>query len=294
MSPRQPNPSRLVLVLLLACISMLGCDAKPVDTIQVVSPNGNHDDLMALAREDHVALLEMCQQNFLDQNISDYTCVLLRQERLAGLLHQAQEVDVKFREEPFSVAMAWTVNPGDGDRCIYVDGWWLDENGTTQLLVRPTGFLVQLATSGSVFRLPDEDDVMRGTRKPITLFGFKNMFTGLLTGYAQARANGDSDEQVLGWAEITGRQCIVLQRTIQSPWDDSVVPITKIFIDRDTLLPVRVEGYALDDELLFTYEYDQIVMDVGLTDADFTPQANEITPPTTPAVPVDPEDATDD
>ena len=120
---------------------------------------------------------------------------------------------------------------------------------------------------------------MSKTRKPITRFGFHNMLSNLIRVYEQARATGDCNEQVLGLANVAGRSCIVLQRTIADPSDASISPVTTIFIDRASLLPVLVEGHDLDGEMEFSYEFDEIELNVGLTDADFTPKANDIADP---------------
>ena len=169
---RQSNLPRLCLALALACAALLGCDAERGRSVHVASPATNNDELMALAQKDQVALLEKCQKNFESMDVTDYTCLLRRQERLGGFLHPAQEVEVKFRAEPFSVAMAWIENPGDGDRCLYVAGDWPDRDGISQMIIRPTSGLVQMLYSSSVFRVPDHKEVMQGTRKPITQFGF--------------------------------------------------------------------------------------------------------------------------
>jgi hypothetical protein len=279
MTPQRPLTVAMVLAMSLFVCALVGCDAEPVKSIDVEAPGGNHDVLVELAKTDHVTLIEQCRENFRRQNVTDYTCMLLRQERIDGTLHNAQEVAVKFRAQPFSVTMTWMVNPGDGDRCVYIEGMWPDANGNSQMLIRPTGILLQLATGGSVLRLPDSADVMRGTRKPITQFGFENLFESLLPVYAQARAADDCEETFLGVADVSGNDCIVLQRIIRNPQSENVAPVTKIFVDRNRLLPIRLEGYGLDDDLIFAYEYDQLAMNVGLTDEDFTPEANEITVP---------------
>ena len=71
----------------------------------------------------------------------------------------------------------------------------------------------------------------------------------------------------------------MLQRTITDPTDANIAPVTTIFIDREALLPVRVEGHDLEGAMLFGYEFDDIALNVGLTDADFTPKANDIADP---------------
>jgi len=68
-------------------------------------------------------------------------------------------------------------------------------------------------------------------------------------------------------------------RAIDDPWRDDIPHRMRIFIDRDLLLPIRLEGYGGDGELMWEYQFDDVRLNVGLGDEDFTPEANGIAPP---------------
>jgi hypothetical protein len=115
--------------------------------------------------------------------VQDYTCTFLKWERINGKQDPGQEINVKFLNEPFSVAMRWQKNPPIGDRCLYVEGKY-DGN----MLVRPKGMLSLI---GTVRRKPDSPEVMANTLRPISLFGFRRGLESLVQVYELAARQGD-------------------------------------------------------------------------------------------------------
>ncbi len=224
-----------------------------------------------LAKSDHAALLELCLANY-DQSYRDYVCTFLKQERINQVVGKQQEVEVKFLDSPYSVAMAWTPETAPiGDRVLYVEGKY---NG--QMLVRPKGFLGRLV--GTVARDPDGPAAMRNTLRPVNMFGFRRALKSLLAVYERADRQGDLREAFGGFAQVAGRETVVLIRYLP-PKGDYPAYKTVIFIDLEYLVPVCIEGYDWDEQLSSRYIYRDVSFDVGLTDADFLPAANEMKPP---------------
>ena len=231
---------------------------------------------------DHLALLAKGQSTCDTPALTNYTCSFSKQERMGGFLKDQQVVDVKFREKPFSVAMAWTKNAPLADRLIYVEGLYKDADGKSQMLVRPKGGFAQLLAGKSVLRAPDGKDAMRQTLKPCTQFGFRNMLTALVDVYQQAEKAGDlqqfTAEMPIGIGE---RECTLLIRVLTDEGGKKNYPayITEICLDNETHLPLRVTGYDKKGRLLCDYKYQNLKLNPGLADKDFTPQANRIEPP---------------
>ena len=229
--------------------------------------------LLDLANQDHVALLEHCQKH-IQANYRDFTCTLIKQERLGSRLSKEQTVEAKFMQKPYSVAMHWVKNAPIADRSIYVEGKW-----NNQMMVRPAGML---AVVGPQMRSPDDKDVMKNTLRPITKFGFQCSLESLIEVYQQARANGDlvceiglvgPDGQRSEFAEVAGRKTIVLIRTLPAR-EDYPAKRTEIYIDVDYLVPILVKGYNWDSELSSSYLFTDLKFNVGLTADDFLPEAN--------------------
>ena len=176
--------------------------------------------------------------------------------------------------------MYWTPpNPPEGDRVVYVEGLYPDAHGVSQMVVQPTGGVARFLTGGSVLRLPTADDVLANTLRPITMFGFHNTLTSILQVAEEAEQKGLLQYTFDGSATLKGRPCLVITRIITQPWQPDIPNRMRIFIDRELLLPVRLEGHASDGAFMWQYEFDDIRLNPGLTAADFTPKANDISPP---------------
>ncbi len=228
------------------------------------------DRLEHLAKTDHIALLELCKQNYRDA-YSEYTCTFIKQERIDGQLRDEQWIDAKFMAEPFSVALDWVKNPPIGEALIYVEDKY---NG--KMLVKPRGFLSTLV--GTVKREPDGPDAMKNTLRPVTKFGFANSLESLLSVYRDAEQAGELTQGFAGYAEVAGRKCIVLERYLP-PEDEYPAKKTLTYVDVESLLPICVEGWNWQDELCCRYLYRDIDFSVDLKPEDFTPEANDMKAP---------------
>ncbi len=274
---------RLLVGLFLAglfCIQCTRSEAfKPSDSPVVISAEtfGQYDTEMLakierLAREDHIELLELCLANY-QSNYQDFTCTFLKQERLHGRLGAEQEIQVKHMRSPFSVAMTWIRNAPIGDKVLYVEGQY-----NNQMLVRPKGKLLRGLVGGSVRRQPDGPEAMKNTLRPVSYFGFERGLERLLEVYRKADAAGDLQTAFGQYAEVAGRECVKLTR-ILPPKDDYPSYKTHTYIDLEYLLPLCIEGYDWDENLQCRYTYKDLKFNLGLTEDDFTPQANGIKTP---------------
>lgn len=271
---------RLVVGLFLAALSLVQCtrteafrESKDIVAISGVDFGETAPDVATkvekLAKTDHISLLEYCLDNY-NRNYSDFTCVFTKQERLNGATGLEQEIAVKHMTSPFSVAMAWKQNAPRGDRVLYVEGKY-----DNKMMVRPTAPFLQLLSGGSVLRQPDGPEAMRQTLRPVSMFGFGRGLQSLINVYRQAKANGDLKTSFGGHAEVAGQKCVVLIRHLPAK-EDYPAYKTLVYIDVDHLVPVCIEAYDWDEELQCRYLYKDVKFNVGLTDDDFTPEANEI------------------
>ncbi|MCE5277133.1 MAG: DUF1571 domain-containing protein [Planctomycetaceae bacterium] len=243
----------------------------PGETTLIAEPKNTSINVKKLAQTDHIALLEKCLENY-KKTISSYRCTLIKQERINATLLPVQAVDVKFMQNPFSVAMAWTKNPGQGDRVLYVKGKW-----DNKMIVRPTNALARALAGGSVAVDPRGKDARAASLRTVDEFGFERSLQSLLEVYVKAKAAGDLKEQFGGYAEVAGRNAVVLIRLLP-PKDDYPAAKTETFIDLEHLVPICVRGWGWQKtpELLCSYEYKDIRWNEPLKAADFLPEANEI------------------
>ncbi len=221
--------------------------------------------VVALAKSDHMALLEYCLKNY-ERSYADYTCTFVKQERMAGKLGAPQVVEVKFMDDPFSVYMKWVRNIPAAERILYVEGKYNNK----MLIKLKSSFLNILA--GTVTREPDSKEVMEKTRRPVTMFGFKRALKSLLDVYSKAAERNDLTQSFGGYVKLNGRDAIVIVRKLP-PEKDYETAVTRTYIDLQYLVPVKIEGTNWDGQLTGTYIYKDIKFNVGLNEDDFLPEA---------------------
>jgi len=234
--------------------------AAPVETV-VDSRTVRLEDL---AKTDHLALLRKCLQHY-ELSVRDYTCRFIKRERISGRLGRAQEIDVRFMDHPFSVAMRWRKNAPISDRALFVEG----AHGGNMLL-RPKGLL---SIVGTVRRKPDSEQVMANTLRPISRFGFKRSLSSLIGVYELAAKRGDLKTRFVGRKEVDGREAFVLERILPAR-PDYPAHRTLVYIDAERLLPICVEAWNWDNKLMYRYIFGDVKLNVGLTADDFTTKAN--------------------
>lgn len=276
----------LVVLFLLHC-TRGGADREPllmaiaIDGRQVGGASGGvRERIERLAKTDHIALLELCIRNY-DARFRDYTCTLIKQERMNGRLGKQQRVAVKFRESPFSVGMRWLKNAGRGDRVLFIEGKY-----GNNMLVRPTGMVARMLVP-TASRRPDGPAARKGTLRPVNLFGFKRGTRSLLDVYRLARERGELKQAFGGYAEVAGRKTIVLVRHLPDTeeYRRTAAPLTKIYIDLDYLVPIMIEGTEHDGPgpsgkgLLCRYVYEDVKFNVGLTEDHFRLAAWDLVAP---------------
>ena len=266
---------RYLVGLLLVGLFCIQC-IHPTDTTSTVAiatirdadPKAAAQKIVDLAKTDHIALLKYCLDHY-NKTCRDYTCTLIKQERISGVLGAEQEVQAKYKESPFSVAMQWTRNAPLGDRVLYVEG-----KNDNNMLVRPANNFLRMLAGGAVTRKPDGPEAMRNTLLPC-LFGFRKGMEDLIRVYCEARDAGHLKEAFGGFAEVAGRKTIVLERYLPAA-DNYPAWKTLLYIDPEFLVPVCIEGYDWDKQLSSRYVFQNIRFNTGLTDDDFLPEANDM------------------
>ena len=207
--------------------------------------------------------------------IDDYTCVIVKRERVRGRLQNFEYLFAKVRHHrengqrvvPFSVYLKFLgPNKVKGREVLYVegqnDGKLVVRTGETQYpfttTLRPTGELA-----------------MRENRHPITEFGFENFGRRLIHLIPEAITPEQVRVEHSENSKVDGRLCtgIVVTRTKRAQQDR--FHRVRIFFDRDLKIPIHYEAYDWPKTdggkpvLLEQYTFRNIVINPGLTDGDF-------------------------
>jgi hypothetical protein len=210
------------------------------------------------------------------EDVRDYSCTIVKRERINGELTEQEFMFVKIRQEkldgdrvvvPMSVYLKYLA-PKDkkGQEVIWIKG---QNNG--KLIGHGTG----VQSFVKVHLDPNGWFAMRGNRYPMTEIGIQNMAEKLVEKGERDRKRDECEVQFFKNAKINGRACTLLQVTHPVPRDYFDFHIAQIFIDDELQVPIRYAAYlwpttpggkpTLEEE----YTYMDMKLNIGLTDADF-------------------------
>lgn len=283
-----PNRT-LVLFLLLTCVLCCGAWASEPEAAGGNSPpTGEVRQLSAespVVVPDHPlsAALDDLQKElaYLRREVHDFTCRVVKRERINGLLQDYQYIDMWVREaardtggaaSPLAVYMEFR-GPSDlaGRRALYVEG---ENNG--KVLVRKGGDrFAYVVTEIS----PDGPSARTESLLPITQSGFTPMLEaliGVLEVHAAADPNGQNTkvERIAG-AKLNDRACDVIKISHPRRQDDLTFHAISIFIDAELHVPVRIAKLDWPQEpedappVIAEYNYTHVKLNVGLADRMF-------------------------
>ena len=221
---------------------------------------------------------ERRHRSFADQ-VTDYTCTLVKRERINGQLLGYEYAEVKLRHRqvrngqivvPFSVYVKFLA-PADlqGREVIYVEG-----HNDGKLIARRGGRRFAYVTTAVD---PFGEVAMERNRYPITHMGIQSLFEELLA-VGQEELNNPPEELLCREVEgvkIDGRVCRMIEFTHPVQRDTYRYHIARIFVDDELDLPIRHASYDWPDEeggkpkLLEEYTYLNLKLNADLTDWDF-------------------------
>jgi len=241
----------------------------------VVNPADEHplDPALKVARE---------TLTLIQNTIDDYTCTMVKRERIKGVLGDHEYMQAKVRNRkldengktktPLSAYLKF-VKPKnvEGREVIWVEG---QNNG--KLKAHEGGLLGR--TLPSVWLDPEGALAMRGQLHPIYDIGIENLVLKLIDRGTKEKKFGECEVKFVPGAKINGRGCTVLVVThpVQRPHFE--FHKAEIFIDDAMKIPLRYAAYFWpatpgSEELpvLEEYTYLNVKLNVGLADADFNP-----------------------
>jgi hypothetical protein len=212
-------------------------------------------------------LISEAQTSF--ARVRDYTGTLVREERVGGQLQPEQYIDIRVRQQPYSVALKWT-SPKHlaGQEAIYVTGKNNDE-----IRAKGTGIL---SLAGYVSLATNDARVMRNSRHSITETGIGNLLKILSRSYELERSlpAGQVNVTFAKYA-FQKRECTRMEVTHQTFNAQLYCHRCVVYFDKEYKVPVRVEVYDWPTsahpkgELLECYSYVNLKFNVGLTNAAF-------------------------
>lgn len=207
----------------------------------------------------------------IDRDVHDYTCTLVKQERVDGELGDKQFILLKVMHQPFSVYMSF-IKPFEGREVVYVDG-----QNDGNLVVRDAGFTRML---GKIKLDPKGSRAMSGQKHPITDVGFRNLCTKLgkmwdgETKFAECEVTSNPD------THIANRSATMIQVVHPVPRQDFRFYAARLFLDNELKVPIHFDAYSWPDQqggepqLEESYTYTNLKLNNGYTAREFDANNN--------------------
>ena len=208
------------------------------------------------------------------QEVKDYTAVFSKTELVGGRIAK-HSMDMKFRQQPFSVYLRCRSKPDAGREVIFVAG---ENDG--KLSVREAGLK---AIIGVIELAPDDPRVMDVNRRPITQIGISNLLEIETSLWREDRQSHPDNVEVtfVSGAKIGSTACDLIEIRHLKPTSDQQFYLSRVYFDRSTKFPIQVEHFDWPDPQdpeppqIEEYTYTDIQTNVGLSNFDFDTQNPE-------------------
>ena len=238
--------------------------------------NVNAGDAAAAAAAVHplVPALEIARKGLagIQTKVTDYSCTVVKRERIDRDLKDHEYMFAKIRQRPFSVYLSF-LGPDavKGQEVIYVDG----QNDGNMLAHAGSGVRAMI---GTVSLKPESMLAMAGNRYPITELGIENLTKRLIEVAEHDKQFGECEVNFYPNAKVNGRVCTCIEVKHPVPRRNFRFHQARVFIDDELTIPVRYEAYDWPQEqggqplLMEEYTYMNVKLNNGFTDDDFNPR----------------------
>jgi len=295
MPPRQCcAPIRLMtlLALLTGTAASIRAQEFPPKSQAIDSAARNSNDQLAspeqLPISPHHPLLAVLQyardeQAYLKRTVRDFTCMLVKRERIEGELQDYNYIEMRMREEvrsgermmrPMAIYLRFlSPKAVAGRRVIYVEG-----QNDGKMLVRNGGKHFDYVVAHVE---PYGESAQRESLVPVPRSGFIDVLSQMidvLQRHAQADPSGQNTKvQRISGAKINKRPCGVIRITHPQKLKGLEFHVANVFVDEELHLPVRVDisewpsAPNQSPPLMAEYTYTNLKVNVNLPDNAFDP-----------------------
>jgi hypothetical protein len=212
--------------------------------------------------------------------IQDYSCLLVKRERVQGRLGDYQYMYVKVRharhnaggdpEVPFGVYLKFLGPPElKGREVLYVEG---ENEG--RLVARRGGLRFAYITTELD---PHSELAMRDNRYPIMEIGIENLVRRFVEVAEEGVLLQGCSIQLYQGAKVDDRRCSCIEVT-QPDRGESRAEFfrARVYIDEELQIPIHYEAFDWPEtatgepRLLEQYTYRNLQLNIGLQDEDFS------------------------
>jgi hypothetical protein len=220
-------------------------------------------------------VIRVCKASLehVNKNVTDYSCTLVKRERLDGELGDPQQILLRVKHEPFSVYMLFRT-PHAGREVLFVDG-----KNKNELIVREAGLL---SIAGKVSLHPESTMAMSGQKYPITKIGMRNLLSELIRNFESDTKYAESEVTLKPDIEFNKRSTTMIQVSHPVPRQNFRSHIARVFFDNELRVPIYYDGYLWPIKegeappLEESYAYTSLKVNNGFTAKDFDAEGGEI------------------
>jgi Protein of unknown function (DUF1571) len=202
----------------------------------------------------------------IDRDVHDYSCTLVKQERVDGELGDKQHIMLKVMHQPFSVYMSF-LKPYAGREVVYVDG-----QNSGKLIVLEAGMKHML---GKMSLDPQGSLAMSGQKHPITDVGFRNLCTKLTKMWESESKFAECEVTSNPNSHITNRSTTMIQVVHPVARQDFRFHVARLFLDNELKVPIHFDAYTWAEQeggeplLEESYTYTNLKLNNGYTAREF-------------------------
>ncbi len=269
-----PLRTLTTLALLGASLLAAGCTPQPVTktgptpTVTPTQPKPIVRPVIESAEAKAAAARFESLINVADAKVAaakDMRCRLVRTEMVGNVLQPVEELDFRQRFSPHSLRLKWVGERFKDRDLIFVSG--ANDN---KVLVKEKGGLSGWITGGRPLRLALDSPMVTGvSRYAPDVAGYNNLVKRIAKLYRDARPLR------LAWVEASPVESASVRRT--QKFEVTLEPILLendvsrmvVWFDLSTSLPIHTVLYDAKGRMVEDYDWQNLRLDAGLTDADF-------------------------
>jgi len=260
--PNMPAAQGLAVIALCTLLSSASLGADPVAKIAKASSakSGKSHPL-----ETPLELVRSSLKSI--SAVQDYQATFIKKEIVRGVMYPHHTL-LKFRPKPHSVYMFY-LKLHQGREVIYVEG-----RNDNMIVAHETGIAGLI---GAIKIAPTSATAMAEGTNPITRIGMAKMAEGVIDQWERELPYDDIDVKYYPNAKLGDRPCQVIQSTYLAPRKQFKYHMTRLYLDKETNFPVRVEQYGFPSSqnqkppLAGEWTYKDIKVNVGFQNIDFDP-----------------------
>jgi hypothetical protein len=249
--------SETLLIIGAAFLVHGGCVAPPIPP---ASPPAAGHAAQGKELDSLRAVIAQAVESY--KGVRDYRCVFHKRHRIGGKLQDNQRILLKFMK-PMSIYMKWLAGRHEGQEILYAPARY-GEKG----FARAGGLKGKLMP---VIRI-DVDGywVRRDSIHDLDHVGIGYFLDVFMENSRRARDTGEGALIDRGEDAVCGRPARVIEAVLPRAREKGYYCHRCIVsLDRENKLPVRIQIFDWDDNLAEEYVYENLELNVGLTDRDF-------------------------